>query len=906
MKRNNKITKTLSIASATTLMLSNLLPLFTYAESTTKDSIGSINMEDDGITIGVDKTQEQKTLYSEEIENEGSQGADVYVSQASTFGVFIPKVLILDGKKNDERINKANYVVSISETSNFAGQEKILVIPEKEFTLSQLGKDDIQATITQDKEEWLHNEIDVKGNGEVITNDLSAGSWKGIFYFNIELESNSAYNISLSEKNLFLGVGNSRQINATLNGKNINNTATWTSDNENITVNNGLIETKASAQVGDVATINVSIPIEEPTINEENLQAKGLSSLFVENVYANETKVATTSLTVEIIDIVFTIDDEKVTSINIAPGNQVNVKANIVPENNDGIVSWSTNAITGLNLIKNGNNVTLKVADDMPIGNEYFLLATSETYTKLLKVIIVEKNNEHNHKFEEYLKENSWAKTADGTSGFVQNEINGVLTNVWKNGNAYSNNSTATSTWTINLENETTYSIPYYVSGSNNDKLTITLDGTKIVNDASGEINKTYNAFLSAGTHTLVATFAKDGSGYGEFANITLENIVPKHKCTHCNLIENHNYTETIDIEKTCEKNGIKKFTCECGVYYTEEILAKHEYNMGICINCGEKHPDYDEPNLDIATPAEYFVFSLNEDQESYSIDYLTEAGQQLEEIIIPNYYNGKIVNAISNGGYSKYTDGSSLSKAFATNNGGTKVSYVVTNSKLKTIVIPNSINDIGYYAFAYCVNLNKIIIPNSMTEIKASVFAGCNSLTSIGPIGSGSSLELPSTITKIGQSAFVVCENLKKVELPEGVIELTEYTFQSCNNLLTVELPNTMTIVGRGSFFGCSNLKTVYVPKNVVYMGNTTLTNNVDGYLASRQAFSFTPSSLKIYCEMSSKPSTWNKYWHVYYFEEKNVNNNTNVPTNIKLLSGVYWGITREQYNSTYEYQVN
>ena len=181
--------KNLSILSASMLFASSFLPLFTYGESNIKDSIGSINMEDNGVTIGVDETQSQKTTYSNEIEEEGTQGSDVYVSQASTFGVTIPKTIILDGKKNDDGINKANYIVTINNESNFGGEETINVIPEETFLLSQLGKENIQANVVQDKQRWKYNELDIIGNGEVSTNEMSAGSWKGIFYFNIELDS---------------------------------------------------------------------------------------------------------------------------------------------------------------------------------------------------------------------------------------------------------------------------------------------------------------------------------------------------------------------------------------------------------------------------------------------------------------------------------------------------------------------------------------------------------------------------------------------------------------------------------------------------------------------------------------------------------------------------------------------
>ena len=194
----SKNIKNLSVLGASVLMASNIVPLVTYAASNTKDSIGSVDMEDDGTTIGFDETQNQKTTYSDEIEEGSTQSADVYVSQASTFGVKIPKVIILDGIKNDENVNKANYVVSISNSTNIGGKEKIKVVPDASFVMSQEGKNDINVSVVQDKEEWLHNEITSLGNGEVSANGMTAGSWKGTFNFNIMLESegnNSSSNV---------------------------------------------------------------------------------------------------------------------------------------------------------------------------------------------------------------------------------------------------------------------------------------------------------------------------------------------------------------------------------------------------------------------------------------------------------------------------------------------------------------------------------------------------------------------------------------------------------------------------------------------------------------------------------------------------------------------------------------
>ena len=188
----NKNIQKLSFVGSSILMATNVLPLgIVFAASNTKDSIASVNTSDDGTNVGVDITQSQKTEYSGEITADSQEAAKVYVSQASTFGVVIPKVIILDGAKNDEGINKANYVVTLIDETNIGGTEKVSVVPDTSFKMSQEGKDDIDVTVSQDKEEWSFNEVDVVGNGEIAATGMSAGMWKGEFNFDIKLVANN-------------------------------------------------------------------------------------------------------------------------------------------------------------------------------------------------------------------------------------------------------------------------------------------------------------------------------------------------------------------------------------------------------------------------------------------------------------------------------------------------------------------------------------------------------------------------------------------------------------------------------------------------------------------------------------------------------------------------------------------
>ena len=355
-----------------------------YAKSETKNSYGSIDDKDETKeNVGIDITQNKKTEYDDTITVDNKKNVEVYVSQASSFGVFIPKTIILDGKVNEDKINKANYLIRVSKDTNISGIEKINVIPDSEFILTQLGKNDIYATVTQDKQQWLHNETEIVGNGEVSSFGMSAGNWNGKFNFNISLSEEDidiptqSY-LRLSTKDLKMSANASAQVDVFLEDENVNDLVDWHSDNENITVTNGLVETKAAAQPGDVATITVtaSIPQEISLFNnrETNKEQISLSAEFK----------------VTVIDMAFYQEDEIITSLEIKQGETTEVEAKIIPSTTSDIVTWTSTAVSGLNLVKSGNKVTIKIANDMPVGNTYNLIASLGDFSKLLEIKIIE------------------------------------------------------------------------------------------------------------------------------------------------------------------------------------------------------------------------------------------------------------------------------------------------------------------------------------------------------------------------------------------------------------------------------------------------------------------------------------------------------------------------------------
>ncbi len=124
---------------------------------------------------------------------------------------------------------------------------------------------------------------------------------------------------------------------------------------------------------------------------------------------------------------------------------------------------------------------------------------------------------------------------------------------------------------------------------------------------------------------------------------------------------------------------------------------------------------------------------------------------------------------------------------------------YAVTEVKL-----PDSITEIGEFAFYQCKSLARIELPPLLTEISK----GMLDLTAI------SSIRIGGSVKKIGAVAFHCCEHLKTAAICEGVEEIDQSAFGNCGSLKTVELPKSLKKMaagdGSGSFAGCGSLTAV------------------------------------------------------------------------------------------------
>ena len=153
---------------------------------------------------------------------------------------------------------------------------------------------------------------------------------------------------------------------------------------------------------------------------------------------------------------------------------------------------------------------------------------------------------------------------------------------------------------------------------------------------------------------------------------------------------------------------------------------------------------------------------------------------------------------------------------------------------QLQSVVIPETVKEIGRNAFRECGSLEKVVIKGSVEEIKEYTFLRCNNLKSVTlpeslqKIGDSAfsgcesieEIRIPRGVSVIGSGAFSGCEKLKDVEMPAGLERIEDSTFSNCKELSTITFPNSLNTIGEDTFSGCCNLGRVIFPTNLKNIG--------------------------------------------------------------------------------------
>jgi uncharacterized repeat protein (TIGR02543 family) len=210
----------------------------------------------------------------------------------------------------------------------------------------------------------------------------------------------------------------------------------------------------------------------------------------------------------------------------------------------------------------------------------------------------------------------------------------------------------------------------------------------------------------------------------------------------------------------------------------------------------------------------------------------------------------------------------------------------------LTSVKLPASLTRIGESAFMGCNGLTgALTLPSSLSAIEDNAFANCSGLTS---------LTLPSGLSTIGNSAFYNCNSLTSVTFPNGLTNIGSYAFQNCRNLTSLTLPSGLNAIESGAFYNCSGLTSLMLPSGLSTIGSSAF-NGCSGLtgaltfpsgLSAIESYAFYDCYSLTSLTLPGNLSAIGNYAFAYC-DDLNVITNLN-PTAIYITNNVFSGVNK------------
>ena len=166
-------------------------------------------------------------------------------------------------------------------------------------------------------------------------------------------------------------------------------------------------------------------------------------------------------------------------------------------------------------------------------------------------------------------------------------------------------------------------------------------------------------------------------------------------------------------------------------------------------------------------------------------------------------------------------------------------------------LTIPESVANIGVYAFLNCSGLTEIEMPAARIADGVAghkgPFSGCSGVMKVLLTGTGEmaapalneygtatatpweygspegvTVELAEGITSISEQAFYSCQYLKQITIPESVTNIRAKAFYNCQSMNGAVLPAGLTELGDYAFYNCNSLQLngLTIPSGVQKIG--------------------------------------------------------------------------------------
>ena len=134
----------------------------------------------------------------------------------------------------------------------------------------------------------------------------------------------------------------------------------------------------------------------------------------------------------------------------------------------------------------------------------------------------------------------------------------------------------------------------------------------------------------------------------------------------------------------------------------------------------------------------------------------------------------------------------------------------------------------------------------------------------------------MPDSVTEIGEYAFYQCAALEKVAFSESLTTIGEMAFGECSKISSIRLPNSVKVIENQAFYECTGLKSLTLSTNLVSIGDCAFQDNclstvyIPGDHVRVGDCAFLPNddnALFVFCNSTTQIDT--DVYHVYYVDK-------------------------------------
>lgn len=134
--------------------------------------------------------------------------------------------------------------------------------------------------------------------------------------------------------------------------------------------------------------------------------------------------------------------------------------------------------------------------------------------------------------------------------------------------------------------------------------------------------------------------------------------------------------------------------------------------------------------------------------------------------------------------------------------------------SAITSIEVPDTVTSIGEMAFLGCTSLNTVKLSTGVAKIEKNAFGSCSALQEVQVAKDNPNFSsLDGVLYSKAQDTLVIYPAAKTdaaYTIPSGVTSVAMYAFSENPYLETLTIPNSLIKVGDSAFFNCKNLRSV------------------------------------------------------------------------------------------------